>query len=128
MGLINWQRIFRVMIVITLAGCSNNESSNVLPVNKMKLVLWDLLQADEFSIRNFQKDSSLNINAQTNLLYQKVFSLHKVDGKDFFQSFDFYKTHPDQFKVLLDSVSSYGNRQRDSTFYKSRMTPVKKIL
>jgi hypothetical protein len=87
--------------------------NGVLPVNKMKLVGTFLV-----------KDSNLSIPVASGKMYQKVFGLHHVSGQEFYSSFNFYRNHPEYFKILLDSLSAYGNRERDSAFYQKHQTPI----
>jgi hypothetical protein len=99
---------------------------DILSINNMKLVMWDMIQADEFAPVYIAKDSTRNLKKETKLLYQKVFALHKIDSARFYKSFDYYKAHPEDYKILLDSLSAFANRERDNRFYMNRVDrPVK---
>lgn len=110
---------FLFLILLGVAGCwkQGPGKRGVLSINEMKLVLWDVMQADEFAVTYIPKDSTLNLERETNRLYQKVFLLHKTDSAQFFKSFDYYRNHPDHYRVLIDSLQAYSNRERDNRFY-----------
>jgi hypothetical protein len=89
--------------------------SNVLDYNDMKSILWDMAQVDEFVGFNIhgvpQKLKSESIS-----LYQKVFILHKVSKDEFVKSYAFYRSHPVQEKILMDSLYQFSTRQRQDRF------------
>ena len=84
----------------------------VLPFDTIKVVMWDLLNAEEFNNILIIKDSTLKKTKNNLKLYQQVFFMHQLSKEQFYYSYQFYEQHPDQFKILMDSVSSYGPRQR----------------
>ena len=84
----------------------------VLPFDTIKVVMWDLLNAEEFNNILIIKDSTLKKTKNNLKLYQQVFFMHHLSKEQFYYSYQFYEQHPDQFKTLMDSVSSYGPRQR----------------
>ena len=119
----NFQRLFLCLLTIALlVSCGKDEpgKNGILTINKMKLVMWDVMQVDEFANTFMVKDSLLNIPKESGKMYEKVFGIHNVSSQQFYSSFDFYRKHPRYFKILLDSVSAFGNRERDSGLYKSR--------
>ena len=84
----------------------------VLPFDTIKVVMWDLLNAEEFNNILIIKDSTLKKTKNNLKLYQQVFFMHHLSKEQFYYSYQFYEQHPDQFKTLMDSVSTYGPRQR----------------
>jgi len=116
---------FAIVWMGLLAACGNKVPRDVLPPEKMKLVMWDLLRADELAAEtvgfsNFgrQRDSMCEV------LYQKVFLMHKTDKESFARSLRFYQGNPNISKQMLDSVISIGERERkwlnDSVILKAR--------
>lgn len=107
------------LFIFFLFSCGQQKpgKNGILSVNAMKLVMWDMVQTDEFANIYVRKDSTLNIKKETDTLYQKVFTLHKIDSTRFFKSFDFYKKHPSNYKILMDSLYAYANRERENRFY-----------
>jgi hypothetical protein len=115
---------FVVFLSCLALACGGDKpgKNGVLPVNKMKTVMWDVMQVDEYANTFLVKDSSINIPVASGKMYQQVFGLHKISEKEFYTSFNFYRDHPNYFKILIDSISAYGNRERDSGYNRSRMT------
>ncbi|MES2648587.1 MAG: DUF4296 domain-containing protein [Bacteroidota bacterium] len=108
-----------LLLLICLFGCRRERpgKEGILSVNDMKKVMWDMVQADEFAGSFVKKDSVLDLTKETNLLYQKVFALHKIDSARFFKSFYYYKQNPGHYKVLMDSLFALSNRERENRFY-----------
>jgi len=112
--------IFSVLIMV--ACKTKNTNNTLLPINSMKLVLWDILKAGEWYTQTSIRDTlnkRLNENFQ---IYEQVFQIHHVSKKQFYDSYIFFETHPDQFKTLIDSVIAVGDR--DKVIEKSSPIPV----
>lgn len=107
------KRIIFIFFITTLVACSTKERppSNVLSKNEMQSVLWDVIRAQFLAQHNARKDSTINLNAETRILTDKVFNIHKITSKDFDRSYNWYTAHPDQFQVMMDSL--YTQKQRE---------------
>jgi hypothetical protein len=93
-----------LLLLVILAGCSGSDiPANVLSPSKMNDVLWDMLQADELSSYELQKDSSLTIN-HTAQYYQSIFAAHKITRQQFQASLKFYQNHPPLFKPVVQAL------------------------
>ncbi|HTQ29113.1 MAG TPA: DUF4296 domain-containing protein [Puia sp.] len=106
-------------------GCTNpgHIPSDVIGKDSMAQILWDLVQADQFSTNYLVKDSArMNVKTETMKLYDEVFALHHISRKDFDKSFQFYLDHPDITTVMFDSISARANRMRTEVY---RTRPVK---
>jgi len=101
-------------LILLLAACSNRSKipSDVLSQEAMGKVMWDMIQADRFSIQFLTRDSSKDVKTETFKLYEQVFQLHKISREEFIRSYKFYLSRPDLNKVLFDSLASLGERQR----------------
>lgn len=98
--------------VIFCAACNSNTSRGVLPPEKMQVIMWDLLKADELITENRLTDARFESDSANEALYQKVFLMHETDKATFEKSFRFYQSRPDLSKNILDSVISIGTRER----------------
>ena len=99
------------------ASCSPKEKKipkDILPVNKMKFIVWDMIRAGAYSENVKEKDTAIKILSTAPLA--QVLKLHNIKKEDFFKSFDFYQAHPPLNKELFDSVSAYGQRQRGDLY------------
>ena len=114
---------FLPVVLICLYSCWQPKPgrNGILSVDNMKTIMWDMVQTDEFASVYVKKDTTRNLQKETNILYQKVFALHKTDSSQFFKSFYYYKKYPENYKVLLDSLNALATRERDNRFNFTRI-------
>lgn len=102
-----------IFLMSFLFACNSDKSMppGVLPVDSMKVIVWDLIQGGELASIQYPgyKDS---FNKKSMMLFEKILAGHRLDKNSFFKSFDYYGQHPDENKVLFDSIQAYSNRQR----------------
>ena len=116
------------LIVVLLAvgtGCSDEKGvpSGILAREDMQMVLWDMIQADQYSTY-FTKDSAhLDLKLENMRLYEQVFQLHHVSREEFAKSYKYYMAHPDLTQTLLDSLIAMGNRIRDESYRRAATRP-----
>jgi hypothetical protein len=84
----------------------------VLPKEKMTKILWDIILADELTNLKLHKiDSGFKQDNYRIGLYQKVVEKHKTTDERFQKSFTWYQMHPEQMKIILDSLRSLSLRE-----------------
>ncbi|HXB07908.1 MAG TPA: DUF4296 domain-containing protein [Puia sp.] len=106
-------------------GCSDKKGvpSGVLAREDMQMVLWDMIQADQYATF-FAKDSAhLNLKLENMRLYEQVFQLHHVSREEFARSYKYYMAHPELTQTLLDSLIAMGNRIRDESYRRAATRP-----
>lgn len=113
-----------------LVGCSDKKSvpSGLLPREKMEIVLWDMIQADQYATV-LAKDSSAHIadlKTERLRLYDQVFRLHDISRDKFQKSYRYYTDHPELSQDLFDSVLVLGNRQRSEEYAHPAARPIVK--
>jgi len=115
-----------LIILITAATCVTacKSKKEIIPVKEMKFVMWDMLVADAWFGDWSMKDSTIRANKENLNLYQKVFDMHHVTKDAFYTSYKYYSSHPDEMKILMDSVNAYGGRLRDSATKANEPKPV----
>jgi hypothetical protein len=109
-------RIHVLLLIIVLAiACKNKYFNKAIPLNTMKLIVWDMACADEFILEKQANDTNFKktrIDTLRTNMYQKVFAIHKISKEEFYTNYIDYEKKPDVFKVLIDSVQNYGARER----------------
>jgi hypothetical protein len=97
-----------IFFVFIIAACKdeNRIPRSVLSQEKMQLVLWDMMRADQFLAEFvFKNDSTLNKRIESTKMYQDVLAIHGISQEKFSESFRFYQSHPALLKILMDSLN-----------------------
>jgi hypothetical protein len=97
-----------------IVGCNDKTGtpSGVLGKEKMQSVMWDIIRAEVFTEQFMKKDSSKNIAMENLKLQNAIFSIHKVTRSQYFRSYDYYISHTDLIRLVLDSMSAKAERDR----------------
>lgn len=111
--------LFSLLIFSACHSQKQEIPKDILPVDSMKFVVWDMIQGGELAAIQYPafKDS---FNTKSRQLYQQILAAHGLDKNTFFKSFDYYSRHPDQNKILFDSISAYANRQRSGIYKEAK--------
>lgn len=92
-----------LFIMFVLLGCKSNEP-NVLPFEKMEVVLWDIIEINSYGTFVLSKDSSVVLREKMAELEKAVFDKHEISSKTFFESYDYYTSDPKLYVRLIDSI------------------------
>lgn len=104
---------YLTILLFTLLSCTpSNKDKAQLSTDKMKVVIWQLMQADEYYTRASLLDSTLKINRKNIQMYQQIFDLNKVSSVQFYNTIDYLEKHPIQFKEVMDSVTALSKREK----------------
>lgn len=121
-------RVGWMLIVLMLAGigCSDKDSvpSGVLGKEEMQNVLWDMVQADQYSTYLAKDSGRIDLKLENMRLYDQVFQLHHVSREKFTKSYKYYMAHPELTQALMDSLLAMGNRLRNETYNHPVYRPV----
>ena len=93
--------------VLFFCSCGNNNKlpKNVLPQDKMREVLWDMMNAGQYVSSYVLTKDSIDKIGESTKVYGQVLQLHAVSKEEFERSYAYYRDHPDLMKVILDSLS-----------------------
>ncbi|MEO5942062.1 MAG: DUF4296 domain-containing protein [Ferruginibacter sp.] len=112
------RKLINLFIVLLIACSCNNKPKDILPVSKMKAVLWDYILADVFTTDYISKDSSKNTVLENAGLQKTVFNFHHVTKEQFYKSYRYYLNHGDEMQRMLDSLVAQKNRNREKNINK----------
>ncbi|MFY7963276.1 MAG: DUF4296 domain-containing protein [Chitinophagaceae bacterium] len=107
-------KIFVIYLSLSIILFSCNKKEKVIPIQQMKFVMWDMITADAWMLKQFPSDTIIDSTQKNIALYNKIFSINKITKDAYYTSYNYYLSHPNEMKILLDSVSAYGVRKRDS--------------
>jgi hypothetical protein len=113
-----------LLAILLVVGCSDKDNipSGIIRRAEMEKILWDMVQADQYSSMYLIKDSArVNVKMETLKLYEEVFRLHQVSREEFRKSFQYYQEHPELTRNVFDSILARGNRLRAESY--SRPAP-----
>ena len=112
--------------VVFLAACTdkNRVPSDILSKEKMGDIIWDMVQAEQYSAIYVSKDTpKINLRTEDLHLYQKIFQMHQVSKDEFSKSLQYYEDRPELLRTVFDSLLSKGNRLRAESYRQSVLTP-----
>lgn len=107
----NWIIILGICL-LGIACKKTPKDQEILPINTMKLAMWDMMKADEWFTQTTFKDSLFKRKKENIQLYEQVFAIHGTTRKQFYNSYKYYETHPKEFKVLMDSIYAFTEREK----------------
>lgn len=111
-----------ISFLLFFAVSCNSTPKNVLLPSQMQSVLWDVMQADEMADYYSGKDSSFKTMKKHIAYYQTIFSIHNTTKTIFVNSLNYYESHPEKFKKIVDSLQSYSERlQNVDTIKKTKI-------
>lgn len=95
----------------------------------MKSVLWDVIRAQFLADEIVKKDSLASVSAETKVLTQKVFQIHKIAASDFDKSYNWYVKHPETMKLIFDSLYTQKQRNKNDEYQQKHLErPLKKNI
>jgi hypothetical protein len=96
-------------LLLLFTACKNKDRvpGNIIPQKKIQAVLWDMMRADQF-LANYvlNKDTAKKIETESLKYYQQIFAIHKISREEFQRSFSYYRSRPDMFRSIMDSISA----------------------
>jgi len=104
------------VVVLLHSSCKSKSSIEILTIDSMKMVMWDMLNAGEWNNISISKDSVFFRNHNDIKLFEQVFLIHHINKETFYASYKYYESHPDKMKILIDSVSYLGQREKNKAF------------
>jgi hypothetical protein len=102
-----------LLIGIVMVACGKlSKSVSVIPIDKMKVVVFQLMKADEHFSRVSSVDSTWKTQNKNVQFYQQIFDFNKIDRAQFYKEIEYLEKHPVEFKVLMDSVNELSKREK----------------
>jgi len=105
--------IILTILGVSLFACKPQSADKIiLPINSMKKIMWDMMQADEWYIQTSLKDSLHKRDKENIQLYEQIFTIHQTSRKQYYNSYRYYQMHPSELKELVDSLQTYATREK----------------
>ena len=107
------KNIFFLIVLSLFISClgKNKVPSEIIKQDDFIKILLDVIRAQALSTAIARKDSTVNEVAETKVLTQKVFEIHKITSTAFNQSYTWYTNHPDMMRTIFDSLNAQNQRE-----------------
>ena len=120
-------RVVALLLMFAILSCGSNDKvpKDVLEPRKMERVMTDILMAESFSESYLLLDTTKKRDEWFTGELNKVLAINHISQDQFRKSMDFYKSRPDIFKVIVDSINAKGQRNRDKIYDMQKKTRLK---
>lgn len=98
--------------IAVLTACAGSVKAPI-PVDSMKVIVWEMSVADEWFNEVMFKDSVARQQKLNTQLYQKILASHRLSRKDFDAAMRWYEARPKQYLELMDSTVAYAVRAKE---------------
>ena len=99
-----------------IAACNLPGLGGEMSIDEMKVVMWDMMKADELNNLLATKDTGFAAKKMNFAYYEQVFKLHNISREQFYRSLKYYESHPPEMKILIDSLDLYAARERNKLY------------
>lgn len=103
-------------LLLLLSSCSKGSNTGIIPPDKMGSVLFDMNVAEDFVVIYVARDSARNKATELKKEYQKIYLLYNITEEQFNSSYEYYKSHPPEYKILIDSLNAKAQRRREDLY------------
>jgi hypothetical protein len=96
---------FIPFLFLLIAACKSDMPSmpaDVLPIDKMKVVLADMQIAD--AVVETKMQGGANESALTQEYYARIYAIHQISPEQFTRSMKFYEDHPQWLNKLYEEI------------------------
>lgn len=123
----NGIKILCIAGVVLACACKSNNGmpKDVLPLDSMKVIMWDMMQADELASQSTLKDTAHKLAYHAIGLYKEALASHHVTKEQFYKSYNYYLGRPDLNKILTDSLVNFSTRKVNPTLKPEIVKPVR---
>ncbi len=110
------------ILVLLLGSCAKKDKipAGVLGPEKMERVMTDVLLAESFAEGYLVMDTTRTRDQIFSKELNKVLAIQKLSEGEFRRSWNFYKSRPDLFKVIVDSAYNSAQRNREYIYDDSK--------
>jgi hypothetical protein len=115
--------IFFLAIAFYSCDGGNFSEDGILDQNKMADLLNEVALAEGFAESYLFKDTLQSKDTLVQKELDKVLQLNKISMKQFTKSYHYYKTHPEEFKVMVDTANARASRNREQIYTRRKVNP-----
>jgi hypothetical protein len=111
-------RLILAFFLVLLFSCGNKDKlpEGVLGTVKMEKVMTDVMMSESFVESYLLLDTTRKRDEWFTGELNKVLAIHDITQDEFRKSLNYYKTRPDLFKVIVDTINARALRNRDKVY------------
>ena len=108
------------VLLLMFYACSDGKKvpSDIIGQEKMGVILFELAMAEGYLESYPFRDTTINRDSMVRVEMDKVLAIHRVSQKEFRDSYKFYKSRPEIFKVMTDTVYYRAQRNPEKMYGK----------
>lgn len=109
-------------LTVFIVSCSQKRASKVEIVDedKMAYIMYDVLLAESYVESYLMKDTTLDKDSLLKVEMDKVLKVYGINSATFSESYLYYKAHPVQLEIIMDSAHERAVRGRTDVFIQRR--------
>jgi hypothetical protein len=109
---------FLLALILLFPACikKGKVPAEMIQKEKMGVVLFEMAMAEGYIDILYGRDSTINKDSMLPVEMDKVLAIHKITQKEFRDSYHFYKSNPDIFKEMTDTVYQRSQRNKDKMY------------
>jgi hypothetical protein len=115
-------KIMACFVFILLLGFSCNKVSKVpddiIGQEKMGTILFEIAMSEGYLENYIFRDTTVNRDSFLTIELDKVLAVHKVSQKEFLEAYKFYKSSPEIFKAMTDTIYDRSQRSPEKMYGK----------
>lgn len=98
--------------IIAGSACRNTSASGnvIIPRDTMQVLLWEMFEADAYNETRAATDTNFRHDTAFAALYTDIFRTHHVTRAQFTDSYDYYMTHPEVLRKMIDTLTDKAGR------------------
>lgn len=108
-------RLFCVCLLLTTIACHQDNSlgKKIIKEDTMRIILWEMMQAEGWTEIRSYKDSTLPKAKENARIYTTILKQHGISREAFLKTYDYYVMHPDEYKILMDTLYHQEERKKN---------------
>jgi hypothetical protein len=122
-------KVVTCFLFILIFGYSCSKVSRVpddiIGQEKMGVILFEIALSEGYLENYTFKDTTANRDSFLTTELDKVLAIHKVSQKEFLEAYKFYKSSPELFKAMTDTIYNRAQRSPEK-MYGVRPKPIEK--
>lgn len=112
-----WYSVF-LFVGSMMLSCSRSSSvpSEVLDQYKMSTILFDISMAEGHLENAYFRDSAKSRDSLLKAELDRVLAIHHVSKSTFLNSYQFYRSRPHLYKIMIDSLQARTQRDQQRMY------------